>query len=343
MAFYTKELYKNIIQEPAKYFNSLKVISGFASSKFLKRVIKDFPDHRFTLIIGMASHGISIKDHQEFKTICTKFKNVKVYYYIETPANHMKVYQWYIGEATGISFIGSANFSEAGFFKQDEILSPTIDIFSNLIDEALNKSISCLDEEVEDKVPLYEEIDYEMIESEQHKDTNPHCNKDYTNQIEKNKKKSNTSGISLKKLLLNNLYLTAYNRVTVELILDDDPHWDTKALNNWNRKNKTIEDSYIDVERTNQLGQQKLDFFPRETDVRLISDDKTEWTVKRVGQYGKELIVTDGVNFYEYFKNRLGISEDRTISYNDFYSYGRTNINLYKLNDNEYLLDFSLS
>ncbi|MDB6352154.1 NgoFVII family restriction endonuclease [Trichococcus sp. K1Tr] len=347
MVFYTENLYKRVIEDPAIHFNQLKIISGYASAKFLKRVTDDFPDYQITLIIGMATQGISMQNHQAFREICKKFANVQVFYQIESPPTHMKIYQWYVSGEPGVSFIGSANFSETGFFGQKEILSPVIDIFSKLIDEVLLKSMFCLDEQVLNKIPLYDE-EGNALDSERE------CNNELINFKEQSPKKVNNQNISenfrdyahnkvdLKRLLLNNLRLTPYNHVTIELMLKDDPHWESKSLNIWTRPNNTKENSYIDIDRTNKLGDSKLDFFPRGINIQLISDDNKEWIVKRAGEYGKYLIVVEGMNFYEYFSTRLGIKEDRAISYDDFYGYGRTKVDFYKLNGDQFLLDFSV-
>lgn len=345
MPFYTEDLYKKVIQEPAEYFNQLKVISGYASAKFLRRVVCDFPNHQITLIVGMAPQGISIRNHEEFKNICKSFSNVRVYYQTETPSNHMKIYQWYLNEDPKVSFIGSANFSETGFFEQNEILSPMIDIFSTLIDEVLSHSIFCLHEQVLNKIPLYEDEKFKTLGSEgslNEKDIKVLNNYSSSDVKSKQDYTHNCNKVNLKKMLLSNLHLTSYNHVTVELMLKDDPHWQSKSLNVWTRPYKIKDNSYIDIGRTNNFGGRKLDFFPRNVNFQLISDDNIQWIVKRVGEYGKELMVIEGINFYEYFLYRLGIKEGRAISYNDFYNYGRANVDFYKLSDDQYLLDFSL-
>lgn len=349
MAFYIEDLYKKVIQEPAEYFNYLKVVSGYASAGFLKKVIADFPDHKVTLIVGMAPLGISVKNHEEFKKICTSFPKIKVFYQTETPPTHMKIYQWYFGESPGVSFIGSANFSEAGFLGQNEILSPMIDIFSTLIEDILSRSVFCLDEEVLSRIPLFEDIESIKSSSEEFISRKPVnydmllLNRNYDDNVFKSKEKKTHNKVNLKKMLLNNLRLTPYNHITVELMLKDDPHWESKALNVWTRPHNTKSDSYINIERTNKLGETKWDFFSRNADIQVISDDDTQWIVRRAGEYGKELKVIEGISFYEYFSHRLGITEERSLSYKDFYNYGRTNVDFYKLNENQYLLDFSLN
>lgn len=348
MVFYTEELYTQVIKKPAKHFNHLKIISGYASAKFLRKLLIDYPSHHVTLIIGMASQGISRIDHQEFQNICSKYSNIHVFYQIELPPTHMKVYQWYLDDSPHVSFIGSANFSENGFFGQKEILAPTIDDFSVLIETILLRSMSCLNEKVDSLIPFFEVNDdrgFVPGESGVTYSTGgnaiPH--KASKKQIVSEKDGTySKSKVNLKRLLLNNFRLTPFNHATVELMLLEDPHWQTKSLNVWTRPYNTKEDTYIDIDRTNKIGNYQYDFFPRGVHIQLISDDNVQWLVQRTGEYGKDLVVVEGVNFYDYFSSRLDIREDRPIAYKDLLEYGRTNVEFYKVNDDQFILDFSV-
>lgn len=348
MVFYTEDLYTQIIKKPAKHFNHLKIISGYASAKFLKKLIIDYPSHHVTLIIGMATQGISRIDHQEFKSICKNFTNIHVFYQIELPPTHMKVYQWYLDDSPQLSFIGSANFSENGFFVQKEILAPTIDNFSTLIEESLIRSMSCLNEQVDSLIQFYEIDEVRGLEPDESVENYSTKGNTISHKASKKQLVSEKDGIysqskvNLKRLLLNNFRLTPFNHVTIELMLLDDPHWQSKSLNIWTRPYNTKEDAYIDIDRTNKSGNYKFDFFPRGVHIQLISDDNVQWLVQRTGEYGKDLVVVEGVNFYEYFLKRLDIREDRPIAYKDLLVYGRTNVEFYKVNEDQFILDFSV-
>ena len=289
------------------------------------------------LIIGMAKNGISIKDHETYKKVCKEYNNVKVYYKKDDPSNHMKVYQWYRNGKAELSFVGSANFSKTGFFVNDEILATNLNVFSNLIDDIILESIFCLDENVDNFIPFYKDINehlQEMINVSNFESNIENFNRDKNIQS-KNK-------INLKKLLLTNFVSNEFSKASVELVLKNDPHYASRGLNNWNRKYNNEKDSYIDIERTNKIGLNKNDFFPRDSKIKLISDDHVEWTVRRTGDYGKKLIVTNGINFYEYFRKRLELEKGTKISYAHLLDYGRTDIDLYKISESEYLLNFSL-
>lgn len=339
MVFYTGDLYKKVIQDPSNYLNKLKIISGFASSGFLRKVTEELPGHKICLIIGMASAGISLNDHKAFRNICTENPAVEVFYKYKSPPNHMKVYQWYKDDTAQIAFTGSANFSHTGFFENEEILSPVIDVFTDLIDQVLDQSVSCLDVEAEFKIPIYEGAVY-INEDSDISSSGALLDKNIPMVREDVESRKDTP--DLKTLLINNIQLTPYNHTSIELMLQNDSGWKFKALNNWNRKSNNEYDSYIDIERTNRLGLKKLDFFPRNTDIRLISDDEEQWIVRRSGEYGRELRTAEGISFYDYFRKRMNITERRPISYKDLLNYGRTGIGLYKLSDSYYLLDFSV-
>lgn len=340
MTYYTNRLFEKIIVNPAKQNEKLIVVSGFGSSNFLARVIKMFPEHSITLMLGMAPCGITEKDHIEFKKICQLRDNVQVLYNVETPVNHMKIYQWYCNQEPTQAFLGSSNFSEAGFFNHKEIMASIESNFHELIQNMKHNFISCLDDEVENKINIvsgeidniYIELKEEELIYEYNKDRFPTNKRSKENQTNfKNTFIQETRDVFLGE------------SEEVELILKNDFSSDVRGVNEWNRKYKDKSDAHINIDSMNKKGLWNQSFFPREEEFYLRTDDGIDFLVKRTGQYGRELKIIDkDKNFYSYFAKRIGIKEGCPILYKDLEHYGRTNVLFVKEKDSMYTMDFSI-
>ncbi|OTO30526.1 phospholipase D family protein, partial [Enterococcus sp. 3C8_DIV0646] len=158
MKLLTDKLYERIFINEYKQSTQLRVISGYASPEFLERVLREFCG-KISLYIGMSEHdGIAIKNHQRFVELCNRFgSRLKVYYQIEGPPSHMKLIE-FTSLTTKSTYIGSANFSENGFFKQREVMTK-VDSFNDSIftyQELISRL--CLDPDIDIFIPFYEDI-----------------------------------------------------------------------------------------------------------------------------------------------------------------------------------------
>ena len=78
------------------------------------------------LVVGMASDGIRLADHDMFNRL-EKEAAFKCHYRIAPPAVHSKVYVWMRGDAPLRAFVGSANYTEQGFLsgRQENAMDET--------------------------------------------------------------------------------------------------------------------------------------------------------------------------------------------------------------------------
>lgn len=121
MTLFVHNLYQTIIQANAKHFSNVRVITGYSSASFLLRVLKDCPNLKIDIYLGMALQGISAKDHKLYKQL-TESGKIRLWYVCEEPMVHQKVVDFY-NDHTHQSYIGSANFSERGFLSQTEVMT----------------------------------------------------------------------------------------------------------------------------------------------------------------------------------------------------------------------------
>lgn len=154
-------IYSNLLENNAKKYNQLDIITGYSSPIFIQKVMTDFPNLSINIWIGMIQDGIKFEDHQMYQKLAHQ-KNVNIYYQIDDKKTHQKVYR-FSNETSQISFVGSANFSEAGFVsKQREILISTVEDLTEIFDEMKKKSKICTDENINNVIPLKVETEEEL-------------------------------------------------------------------------------------------------------------------------------------------------------------------------------------
>lgn len=86
-------------------------------------------------------------------------------------------------------------------------------------------------------------------------------------------------------------------------------------------------------------------FFPDHTWHFVVStDDDTVFFCSREKLHGKGIYSAQPQSsFGEYFRNRLGVAFARPVTKQDLINYGRTDVDFYKIDDETYFMDFSLS
>lgn len=151
MTLIYKNLYNNIISKNAEQYSNLRVITGYSSGNFIRRVFKDFPNMKLDLYLGMARQGILERDHKYYQDLTTA-KKARVSYVTEKPFIHQKVLEFY-GNGSR-RYLGSANFSYSGFESQCEVMLETTESVEGLFRQAKKQSILCTDTKIPKYIPL---------------------------------------------------------------------------------------------------------------------------------------------------------------------------------------------
>ena len=88
----------------------------------------------------------------------------------------------------------------------------------------------------------------------------------------------------------------------------------------------------------------KSGFFPLDKQHFLVVTDDHHTLQLRVEQQNDKAITTPASNALlgEYFRNRLGLCNGAYVKKDDLLAYGRTDVTFYKIDEEQYYMDFSV-
>lgn len=324
---YSDDLFNEVLIKPVfDGSNELYIVSGYATSAmafhhldFLKNRNKEIS---INLLVGMCpTDGISLSNHRGFQQLMEyDFRdNFKCSYIMNLPSVHSKVYSWFSDDKPVAGFLGSANYTQNAFGKkQKEILDNCDPVkakayFDNLIDD----SIYCTHSETEDFVKVYNDRYY--VRRKKIKEILPDAENDEIFE--------DSAGLP---------------SVNVSL-LDRTGNIQNRAGLNWGqREGRDPNQAYIqlspDIYRSNFFPQRSIHF------TVLTDDNKTLiCTRAQKNELGAAIETPqDNSRLGEYFRNRLGLANGAFIQTQDLVNYGRTDITFYKIDDENYYMDFSV-
>jgi hypothetical protein len=270
----------------------------------------------------VASDGISISNHKGFQSIMNyDFKNNFTCSYIhEMPPVHSKLYIWKKENKIFKSFIGSANYSQNAFLKktipnQREILSLVSD--SDVLDyyyQLEKESIYCNHSEIDQYITVYSDRRYYKKHTFEEKVTSTK-----KNQI-----------IDKEDFVKVPLYSLRTNEVQ------------TKGGLNWGqREGREPNQAYIQL--TPEIYNSNF-FPPRPQHFTVVTDDSKVLICSRAqkSETGQAIETPHNNSLLgEYFRNRLNLPNGAFITKKHLERYGRIDVTFYKIDDENYLLDFS--
>ncbi len=311
-----------LINPIMKGADKLKIISGYAThtmaswhiTEIMSRVEKRV---EINLIVGMCPlDGISVAVHNGFKKLATDFdSNAKTcfecQYITEGLPVHSKLYLWERESKPFLAFTGSANYTQPAFFdKRDEILKSCCPYEALRYLRSIEpRTMFCNRAEIEEKVLLRQV--HPVLKAE---DTPMRALRD--------------SGIT---------------KVNLFLLTKSGDVGFGSGINWGHRRNKIPREpnqAYIplpsDIARSG--------FFPLEgRHVSVLTDDKIQM-IMRVEQQNNKAITTPQNNSLigEYLRGRIGVASGAFVLRQDLLNYGRTDVTFYKLDEEEFFMDFSV-
>ena len=315
-------LYENIFEKHAGDFDEINIITGYASSTFLKKVLDDFKYLKINLYIGMCSEGVTKSNHMVYQEI-TNNSECNVFYQIKSKPTHMKVYQ-FKNKVSSLCFLGSPNFSENGFYHNNEILALVDNIQDSLFYNQLQNSLICTAENVEDFINI---IDDEILFYESDSD-----------EITVAKEPKGIYGLgnwSVKDnilLLINRLYtrknLLFYNKFSFAVVLpeESDVSWYYRGIN----------DNPPYIKQNNQI--RFAEVFPENLTFKVYAADYI-FDCRLGGKYNSNLYFLN-TNIYEYFARKLKLVEKKPINAYELDKLGINKLYLERVNELEYTLKF---
>ena len=313
-----EELIQRVLLNPIrKGADKLIIISGYVShnmaSWHMKRINEELlPPIEISLVAGMyPTNGVNVELHEGLKEL-VKFNDEHYssfeckYVYQGSPV-HSKLYLWMKDNTPFIAFAGSANYTRNGFGKsQREYIvecNPSEAYEYYLNIEA--DSIICNHSEIEEYIKFYK--DKKITQFEQDIKHSP-----------------------LEKVTLS--LLTKYG---------DVGHG--SGINWGIRKNGTKREpnqAYIGV----PVQIARSGFFPLEkAHFSAITDDHKQ-LILRIEQDNDKALTTPLNNSLlgEYLRNRIGVPNGAFVTKEDLERYGRTDVTFYKIDDEQFYMDFSV-
>lgn len=325
----TEDLYNKVLVEPARDNGSvLNVVSGYASAAFAADHLQDMltmPSRPVVrLIVGMFSQGgISANNHQAFQQLSSEDYPLgfECRYVVTPPPVHVKAYAWYRGNEPLQGFVGSANYSANGFRQQREaVTSADAQQVQRYFDGLWDSAIDCREAEADRLVA-------KALAA-------------YQARIKQPVVAVETPGGELAGL----------ERVTLSLLAKNGEMHNASAGLNWGqptpaRPSRNLNEAYIAVPTA--IG--RSGFFPPHKQHFLLrtDDDKLMLCVpaqpKTRGGNVPQAIETPENNSLlgTYFRNRLGLASGAFVTKQDLERYGRTSVFIYKIDDDDYYMDFS--
>lgn len=299
--------------------DTLKIISGYASdtmaSWHIKRVSEQFHcPLKIVLIVGMSrTEGINETLHNGFKDLMAAndlpyHSTLSCQYVCEGAPVHSKMYLWERQGQPIKSFIGSANYTQTAFFggKREIMVESDLLESQHYFQMIERDSIYCNHAEINEYITIY--------------------TPDRVSNI-----RQGFSSFSDPTLPSVTLSLLTYKG---EIGEKSGLNWGQRA---GREKNQAYIPLPVEIARTG--------FFPVNQQHFTVLTDDGKQLILRVEQQNDKAITTPLNNSLlgEYFRNRLGLGNGAFVSKDDLERYGRTDVTFYKLDEEQFVMDFSIS
>lgn len=302
--------------------DKLKIVSGYATHTMASWHITEIMSRIQTiveidLIVGMCPlDGISVSVHDGFKALVAEHgvgaqTLFMCQYVTEGLPVHSKLYLWEREGRPFLAYTGSANYTQPAFFgRRDEILKDCNPndalVYFNSIEP---RTVYCNHAEIEDKVVVTQA--HPVLRAEE--------------------------------APLVSLRGAGVTQITLSLLKRDGDVGFGSGINWGHRRDGTrreLNQAYIPL----PSGIARSGFFPLERRHFSVLTDDNRQLILRVEQQNDKAITTPQNNSLlgEYIRGRIGVANGAFISRQDLLDYGRTDVTFYKLDDEQYVMDFSV-
>ncbi len=314
-----------LIKPPHNGANTLYIVSGYATSAMTFHHIQKLHSKKIHinvhLIVGMtAQSGLSQVNHRGFqKLVQHDFAGSFECSYIRTPPPvHSKLYAWFNDNHPVTGFMGSANYSQRAFGNaQRELMIPCsaadgFDYFQSLAGD----TISCTSPDADKFIQAFKS----RYDARQQRKTQP----------------LDDSSVDTK------LADDDPDHVCVSFISSRYNDVAPRSSLNWGHRfeyKRERNQAYIPL----KAKVYNSDFFPLPPQHFTVHTDDNDTLICRRAQQSAKAIETPHNNSLlgRYFRKRLGLSDGQFVTKEDLLRYGRTDVDFYKVDDENYLMDFS--
>lgn len=313
--FYSESILKDVIMDPiSSGADHLYIVTAYATPNMASWALKSIPQFikqgvEISIIVGMTPYdGLSVAVHNGFKDLVSEFPTFHCSYICNGPPIHLNLYAWTKNGVPIEAFTGTVCFVQSCFLGHQIEYMRRVNPKKCLdfIKSIESNTIYCNHNEVEEAIII--KAAHPVLDNE-------------------NLPLAPLSGAGLQK-------------VTLSLLTKKGSVGQRSGLNWGQRKGREKNQAYIplpaEIARTG--------FFPpKDQHFTAITDDHKQLTL-RVEQQNDKAITTPmrNADLGEYFRNRLGIANGESVAMEDLLRYGRTDVTFYKLDDEQYYMDFSI-
>lgn len=333
-ALLSRDIYELALLDPVKNdptLNRLLVVSGYASPAMVFHHFQGLKKANavpvIDLIYGMSkADGVSKWTHASFVNLAKDaFSGHFTCRYLSRGASvHAKVYVWCKDEIPVIAFSGSANYTQQALVKSGrrEVLSECdpIDAYNyfRLIER---DTVDCTNQNIE-KILKISALGRNR----------------YKGEIDSNDESSVVSVENDK-----NSPFYGMEKVSLSLLSAKSGIVPERSGLNWGQRpeeGRNPAQAYLPVNGALKT----CGFFPeRKAHFVVLTDDNEILYCARAQDSGKAIhTYNDNASIGRYIRKRIGIPENAKVTKEDLLRYGRTDVDFYKLDDENYFMDFSV-
>lgn len=328
---FTDNLYNKVLIDPARNgSDELLIVCGYSSAAMIRRHLQDAEISRrmmpVSVVLGMTrKDGLPLHDHNAIvelvnasnaQTPRTPVKGrtgrLDCRYITALPDIHAKVYVWMRNGRPDVAYLGSANYSHAGFTPAQcaEAMDLTDPVEAHeFFMRAANRAVPCTDSDIDQAIRIFRQA------PEQHQNS-----------------------LQLK--------VPLYNPVTGDFEQKSGLNWGFAAPRKKGGPARDRNEAYIPLYRE----QVHNDFFPGRLDPHarftIVTDDEFEFDASR-GQgkaQGKAISTpNDNTTLGRYFRHRMGVPATRPFTRADCDQYGRHDVTFSKIDEDSFYMDFSVA
>ncbi len=310
---YCEIIAKKILLEPLRgTYNRLCILVNTATPSMISWVLSLYKKRKMKcisielIIASISEHGIDSISHNGFKTLHTQNNfcegiNISCSYLCDRYYNGKNLYIWMNDNDPIKAFETIYDFSQISMLRKHETYISECD--------------------PEKAYSTYEEMEKNSI----------FCNH---NEIEE------YICIYLPNCIIDNaVYDLSSENVRLSLLSRNGEIGKRSGLNWGQRKGRNKNEAYIHLpKKVAESG-----FFPLNKQHFLVLTDDRHLLQLRVAQENDKAITTPASNAQlgEYFRNRLNLANGAYVHKNDLLSYGRTDVTFYKIDEEQFFMDFS--
>jgi hypothetical protein len=306
---FSDDLYSIALVQPSRAYDDLKIVTGYASPSMVTKHLTSLSQEKYQgnveIIIGMtAKDGLQNYAHKAFNQLVSRKGNFFCNYMVKKPV-HAKLFIWMKDGQPKLAFIGSSNYSQNGFCGGNFETIDKCDPINafQVFSQLKQESISCDQSDVASLVNI--------------------------------KKRAPNSNIS------QNSIAQYGSRIRLSLLDSRSGRVHEKSGLNWGqRQSREKNQAYIPVS-TRAEGIDLLP--PRFAHFTIVTDDDVVLNCVRAQDNGKAIETYENNSILgEYFRDRLNVPKGAYVYLEDLERYGRTTVDLYKIDDYEFFMDFSV-